>query len=109
VKKLGKQAPAAAVPSTIAEQGAVSGLSSVLDTLDSQVREGVIASDLATKVDDAAGTLEQRGASSSLIVKMQRWVRILKTYGPVDAVSPTDLSKLREDLKDWQKEIAQMR
>ncbi len=109
VKKLGKQASVPASSSVIAEKGVVTGLSSVIDNLDSQVREGIIASDLATKVDDAAETLEQKGASSSLVVKMQRWVRILKTYGPVDTVSPADLAKLREDLKDWQKEIGQMR
>jgi hypothetical protein len=81
----------------------------VLDTLDSQIREGVIASDLSIKIAQAASTLEQRGGVGQLVVKMQRWVRILKTYGRVDPINPSDVQKLRKDLKDWQKEVSQAR
>ena len=91
------------------DMGAVSSSQAVLDTLDSQVREGVIASDLAGKINDAAGSLEQKIGSGQLIVKMRRWTRILKTYGRVDPISPTDLSKLRQDIKEWSKELTKLR
>ena len=94
---------------TFQQKGAVSSLQAVLDTLDSQVREGVIASDLSIKIAQAASTLEARGGLGQLVVKMQRWVRILKTYGRVDPINPSDVQKLRNDLKDWQKEVAQAR
>jgi chromosome segregation ATPase len=94
---------------TLQQKGAVSSLQAVLDTLDSQVREGVIASDLSIKIAQAASTLEQRGGLGQLVVKMQRWVRILKTYGRVDPINPSDVQKLRNDLKDWQKEVSQAR
>jgi hypothetical protein len=101
---------AAAVPaSSLADRGAVSSLQSVLDTLETQVREGVIASDLAQKINESAGILEGAGAASSLIVKMQRWTRILRTYGRVDTINPTDIGKLRADIKEWSKELAKMR
>ena len=92
--------------SSIAEKGAVSGLTAVLDTLESQIREGVIASDLAQKINECSSTLEERGIAGAVLVKMNRWVRILKTYGRVDTISPTDLSKLRLDLKEWNREIS---
>jgi hypothetical protein len=78
----------------------------LLDTLDSQVREGAIASDLALKINEAAETLEQKGIGGSLIVRMQRWTRILRTYNRIDPISASDLKKLRDDLRDWQREIA---
>jgi hypothetical protein len=103
-------APVAAVgTASLTDRGAVSSLQSVLDTLETQVREGVIASDLAQKINESAGILESSGVSSSLIVKMQRWTRILRTYGRVDTISPSDLTKLRGDIKNWGKEIAKMR
>ncbi|NWF95594.1 MAG: hypothetical protein HXY34_05595 [Candidatus Thorarchaeota archaeon] len=92
-----------------ADRGQLSSLAAVLDTLDSQIRDGVIASDLAKKIDDSATMMEQKGGAAALVVKMQRWVRILRTYGRVDPISSADLSKLRADLKEWQKEISQMR
>ncbi len=95
--------------SSVEEKAKVSSLSALLDTLDSQIRDGMIASDLAEKIREAAELFEERGGSSNLVVKMQRWVRILKTYGRVDPVNPSDLSKLRNDLKSWQKELAQRR
>jgi ABC-type transporter Mla subunit MlaD len=88
------------------ERPGVSPFQAILDTLDSQIREGAIASDLSLKINETADTLEQRGGGGALVVKMQRWTRILKTYGRVDPISPTDLKKLRDDLKDWQREIA---
>jgi len=94
---------------SLEQKGSVSSLTSVLDNLESQIREGVIASDLAVKISDATETLEERGVSGSLIVKMNRWVRILKTYSRVDTISPQDLSKLREDLRDWHSELESMR
>ena len=111
VKELELAAPAASATasSSIADKGAVSNLQAVLDTLDTQVREGVIASDLAQKINESAGILEGKGVAGSLIVKMQRWTRILKTYGRVDTISPTDLGKLRSDIKEWSKELAKMR
>ncbi len=104
-------APVASVAPTasLADRGAVSTLQSVLDTLETQVREGVIASDLALKINESAGILEGGGVASSVIVKMQRWTRILRTYGRVDTISPADLSKLRGDIKTWSKEISKMR
>ncbi|MGD9397385.1 MAG: hypothetical protein PVJ05_13210, partial [Candidatus Thorarchaeota archaeon] len=51
VKELETAAPvAAAVGPSIADKGAVSNLQSVLDTLETQAREGVIASDLAQRI-----------------------------------------------------------
>ncbi|MHA2141814.1 MAG: hypothetical protein ACXADC_06440 [Candidatus Thorarchaeota archaeon] len=103
---------AAATPigaTSLEQKGALSNLQAVLDTLESQIREGVIASDLSVKINQAASTLEQKGGLGQLVVKMQRWVRILKTYGRVDPINPSDVQKLRSDLKDWQKEVAQSR
>lgn len=94
---------------TLEQKGAFSSLQAVLDTLDSQVREGVIASDLSVKISQAASTLEQRGGLAQLVVKMQRWVRILKTYGRVDPINPSDVQKLRKDMKEWQRELSQSR
>ncbi|MHA1576178.1 MAG: hypothetical protein ACTSU3_02340, partial [Candidatus Thorarchaeota archaeon] len=80
-----KNMPAAPVDSSsttsVADKGAVSGLSGVLDTLESQIREGVIASDLSKKISEAASMLEERGITGSVLVKMNRWTRILRTYG----------------------------
>ncbi|MHA1772011.1 MAG: hypothetical protein ACTSYL_03985 [Candidatus Thorarchaeota archaeon] len=101
--------PAGRSTSSVEEKAKVSSLSSLLDTLDSQIRDGMIASDLADKIRETAELFEERGGSSNLIVKMQRWVRILKTYGRVDPINPTDIAKLRNDLKSWQKELAQAR
>jgi len=94
---------------TIEDKGAISSSTAVLDNLEELLREGTIASDLAAKISGAASSLEEKGASSAVIVKMSRWVRILKTYGRIDSVSPTDLGKLRSDLREWQKEITARR
>ncbi len=107
--KAGAPVASAAPTASLADRGAVSTLQSVLDTLETQVREGVIASDLAQKINESAGILEGGGVASSVIVKMQRWTRILRTYGRVDTISPADLSKLRGDIKTWSKEITKMR
>ena len=104
-----KSAPAAAGPVSLAQKGAVSSHQAVLDTLETQIRDGVIASDLSQKIGEAAGMLESRGAPGQVIVKMQRWTRILKTYGRVDSISPTDLGKLRDDLKEWSRELSKAR
>ncbi len=93
----------------IEDKGAITSLTAVIDTLESQVREGVIASDLAQKISESADILEDRGLSGPVVVKMNRWVRILKTYGRVDGISPQDLGKLREDLKEWRIEIGARR
>ncbi len=110
VKELETAAPIAASggPSLV-DRGAVSNLQAVLDTLETQVREGVIASDLSQKINETAATLEGKGASGAVIVKMQRWTRILRTYGRVDTISPADLGKLRSDIKEWGKEVSKMR
>lgn len=107
--KTGAPVTAAATTASLSDRGAVSSLQSVLDTLETQVREGVIASDLAQKINESAGILEGGGVTSSIVVKMQRWTRILRTYGRVDTISPVDLSKLRGDIKEWSKEISKMR
>lgn len=109
VKQIGTAAPAAAAAPSLADRGAVSNLQAVLDTLETQVREGVIASDLAQRINETAGTLEEKGAAGSVVVKMQRWTRILRTYGRVDTISPQDLGKLRSDIKEWGKEVSKMR
>jgi hypothetical protein len=110
VKELESVGPVAAAGGpSLADKGAVSNLQSVLDTLETQTREGVIASDLAQRINESAGILEGKGVAGSLIVKMQRWTRILRTYGRVDTISPVDLSKLRADLKEWGKELSKMR
>ncbi|KXH74182.1 MAG: hypothetical protein AM326_10075 [Candidatus Thorarchaeota archaeon SMTZ-45] len=111
VKELELAAPVAAGAGgpSLADKSAVSNLQSVLDTLETQVREGVIASDLAQKINESAEILEGKGAASAIIVKMQRWTRILRTYGRVDTISPADLSKLRTDIKEWSKDISKMR
>lgn len=108
VKELETAAPVAGEPS-LADRGVVSNLQAVLDTLETQIREGVIASDLSQKINETAGTLEGKGVSESVIVKMQRWTRILRTYGRVDTISPADLGKLRTDIKGWSKEVSKMR
>jgi hypothetical protein len=109
VKELETSAPVAASGAAVADKGAVSSLQSVLDTLETQVREGVIASDLAQRINESAGILEGKGVAGSLVVKMQRWTRILRTYGRIDTISPSDLAKLRTDIKEWSKELAKMR
>ncbi|MFW9807640.1 MAG: hypothetical protein ACFFFK_13005 [Candidatus Thorarchaeota archaeon] len=110
VNALEGAAPSVTSGSTsVADRGAVSNLQSVLDTLETQVREGVIASDLAQRINETATTLESKGAAGALVVKMQRWTRILRTYGRVDTISPADLSKLRADIKEWGKELSKMR
>ncbi len=109
VKAMGTVAPspsAVSATSSVPEMGRAAVLQSVLETLESQIRDGVIASDLAKKISDAVELIEQRGGSSQLVVKMSRWVRILRTYGRVDPISPADLKKLREDLKSWHKEVS---
>jgi hypothetical protein len=104
-----KSAPPEASPASLSQKGAVSTHQAVLDTLETQVREGVIASDLSQKISEAASMLESRGVTGSTIVKMQRWTRILKTYGRVDTISPKDLGKLRNDIKEWGREVAKLR
>ncbi|MHA1654597.1 MAG: hypothetical protein ACTSVT_11465 [Candidatus Thorarchaeota archaeon] len=108
-KGIGAAAGGPRSTSTVEEKAKMSSLSSLLDTLDSQIRDGMIASDLAEKIRETADLFEERGGNQNLVVKMQRWVRILRTYGRVDPVNPTDLAKLRSDVKDWQRELAQMR
>ncbi|MHA1907555.1 MAG: hypothetical protein ACW98Y_09700 [Candidatus Thorarchaeota archaeon] len=93
----------------IEDKGAISSSAAVLENLDDQLREGIIASDLSGKISDAAKSLEEKGIGGSVIVKMSRWVRILKTYGRVDTISPTDLGKLRSDIREWQKELTARR
>ncbi len=94
---------------SLEDKGVISHYTAVLDALEAQLREGAIASDLASKISEAADALEEKGAAGAVIVKMNRWVRILRTYGRIDSVSPTDLGKLRIDLKEWQKELAARR
>ncbi len=107
--KAAAAASSARPTSSVEEKAKVSSLSSLLDTLDSQIRDGMIASDLADKIRETATLFEERGGSSNLVVKMQRWVRILKTYGRVDPINPADISKLRDDIKSWQKELSKSR
>ena len=111
VKNIETKGPAAASAATpsLADRGAVSNLQAVLDTLDTQIREGVIASDLSQKINETAEILESKGAAGAIIVKMQRWTRILRTYGRVDTISPADLGKLRADIKEWSRELSKMR
>jgi phage-related tail protein len=94
---------------SVTQKGAVSSHQAVLDTLETQIRDGVIASDLSTKINEAAEMLESKGVAGGLIVKMQRWTRILRTYGRVDTISPTDIQKLRNDIKEWSRELTKMR
>jgi hypothetical protein len=91
------------------DKGAISSSAAVLENLEDELREGVIASDLAAKISGAANSLEEKGIGGQVIVKMSRWVRILKTYGRVDTISPTDLGKLRSDIREWQKELTARR
>ncbi|NHJ12841.1 MAG: hypothetical protein EAX95_04155 [Candidatus Thorarchaeota archaeon] len=105
----GRSMGAPSADESLAKKGAVSTLQAVLETLETQIREGAIASDLAVKIREAASTLEQRGGGGSLVVKMQRWVRILNTYSRVDSISPQDVQKLRADLKEWQKDLSMIR
>jgi len=107
--KRGGPATQAASSAGVAQKGAVSTNQAVLDTLETQVREGAIASDLSQKISEAAGMLESKGVAEALIVKMQRWTRILRTYGRVDTISPADLQKLRVDIKEWGRELSKMR
>jgi chromosome segregation ATPase len=109
VKNISTATPSQHSGQSISQKGAVSSHQAVLDTLETQIRDGVIASDLAAKINEAAEMLESKGVTGSLIVKMQRWTRILRTYGRVDTISPTDIQKLREDIKDWGKELSKMR
>ena len=102
-------AVAAPVGKTLEDKGAISSSAAVLENLDDELREGIIASDLAGKISEAANSLEEKGVGGSVIVKMSRWGRILKTYGRVDTISPTDLSKLRTDIRAWQKELTTRR
>lgn len=95
-----------AAPAVAETRPGASPLQAILDTLDSQLREGAIASDLALKINEAADTLEQKGGGGAVVVKMQRWTRILRTYGRVDPISAADLRKIRDDLKEWQRELA---
>ena len=111
VRNIKQTGPAIAVSSgtSIAQKGAISSHQAVLDTLETQVREGTMASDLSQKINDSATMLESKGLSGALIIKMQRWTRILKTYGRVDTISPADLQRLRDDIKEWSREVAKMR
>jgi hypothetical protein len=109
VREIVTAAPAAAGGPSLADRGAVSNIQAVLDTLETQIREGVIASDLSQKINETAEILEGKGVGGAVIVKMQRWTRILRTYGRVDTISPTDIGKLRTDVKEWSKEVSKMR
>jgi hypothetical protein len=105
-----RKAPMGGMPTAsqapVEPRSAASPLQAVLDLLDSQIREGAIASDLAVKISEAADSLEQKGGGGAVVVKMQRWTRILKTYNRIDPISANDIRKLRDDLKDWQREVA---
>jgi len=112
VMQIETQAPAAvagASKPSLADKGSISNIQAVLDTLETQIREGVIASDLSQKISETADILEGKGVGGAVTVKMQRWTRILRTYGRVDTISPADLAKLRTDIKEWSKEISKMR
>jgi len=107
IQMMRKVALAGPVGSKAGEERTVSSsLQAVLDTLDSQIHEGAIASDVAVKLNDAAETFEQKAGGGPLVVRIQRWTRILRTYGRVDPITPTDLKKLREDMREWQRELA---
>ena len=109
VKSISVAAPSQPSGPSVSQKGAISTHQAVLDTLETQIRDGVIASDLANKINEAAEMLESKGVSGGLIVKMQRWTRILKTYGRVDTISPADIQKLRTDIKEWSRELSKMR
>ncbi len=100
---------AAPAGKSLEDKGVISSSAAVLENLEDQLREGIIASDLAGKISESANSLEAKGISGSVIVKMSRWGRILKTYGRVDTISPTDLGKLRTDIREWQKELTARR
>ena len=109
VKNIRHAAPSQPSGPSIAQKGAISSHQAILDTLETQIRDGVIASDLAAKINESAEMLESKGVSADLVVKMQRWTRILRTYGRVDTISPTDIQKLRTDIKEWSKDLTKMR
>jgi hypothetical protein len=110
VQSLSKKGVAVAEGPDISERGAVSSLQAIIENLEPQLREGAIASDLAVKINDAAELLEDRmGGGGPLIIKMKRWVRILRTYGRVDAISPSDMKKLQNDMKEWITELGASR
>jgi hypothetical protein len=110
VKSLSKKGVAVVGGTDVSDRGAVSSLQAVIENLEPQLREGAIASDLAVKINEAAELLEDRmGGGGALIVKMKRWVRILRTYGRVDAISPADMKKLRDDMKEWISELGAKR
>ncbi len=56
------------------DRAGASAIVTILETLDTQIREGAIASDLAKKINDTADILSQKGAPSGVVVKIQRWV-----------------------------------
>ena len=109
VKNINQATPSQPTGSSIQQKGAISSHQAVLDTLETQIRDGVIASDLAAKINESAEMLESKGVAGGLIVKMQRWTRILRTYGRVDTISPTDIQKLRVDIKEWSRDLSKMR
>jgi hypothetical protein len=110
VQALSKKGLAVSGGPDVSDRGPISSLQAVIENLEPQIREGAIASDLAVKINEAAEFLEERmGGGGSLIVKMKRWVRILRTYGRVDAINPSDIKKLRDDMKDWISEISTKR
>jgi hypothetical protein len=107
VQDLSKKGVAVSSGPAVSARGDVSSLQAIIENLDPQLREGAIASDLAVKINEAAELLEDRmGGGGALIVKMKRWVRILRTYGRVDAISPSDIKKLRDDMKTWISELS---
>ncbi|TFG32940.1 hypothetical protein EU528_01930 [Candidatus Thorarchaeota archaeon] len=109
VSNISHAAPSQPSGPSITQKGAISTHQAILDTLETQIRDGVIASDLATKINESADMLESKGVTGALIVKMQRWTRILRTYGRVDTISPTDIQKLRNDIKEWSRDLSKMR
>ncbi|TFH06876.1 MAG: hypothetical protein E4H14_09765 [Candidatus Thorarchaeota archaeon] len=109
VKNISKAAPSHPSGPSISQKGAVSSHQAILDTLETQIRDGVIASDLAAKINESSEMLASKGVAGGLVVKMQRWTRILRTYGRVDTISPTDIQNLRADIKEWSKELSKMR
>jgi cell division FtsZ-interacting protein ZapD len=83
----------------------LSNAKSVLENLESQVKNGAIASELANRISEAADSVEKAIGSGSLTIKMDRWRRILKTYSRVDSINPNDIMKLKADIRDWIREI----
>jgi hypothetical protein len=99
------QRPVVEEKKELTEKQELSNAKSVLENLESQVRDGAIASELADRISEAAHSVENAIGSGSLTIKMDRWRRILRTYSRVDSINPNDIRKLKADIRDWIKEI----